>query len=96
MVEVDGGRQWLPGLARGQLAWYAGVVWLPVRGLAIGAAHELFDEDLGRGGDARQAADLWSTFLPRAHVELGLATRYQWIGPEGRAAMALLQVHYFL
>ena len=96
MVEVDGGRQWLAGLTRPQVASYAGLVWLPVRGLAVGLAHELFDEDLGRGGDTRHAADLWTTFLPRAHLEVGLSTRYQWIGPDGRAAMALLQLHYFL
>lgn len=96
MVEVDGGRQWLPGLTRPQVASLAGLVWLPTRGLAVGAAHGYFDEDLGRAGDTRHAAELWATVLPRAHLEVGLSTRYQWIGPDGRAAMALLQLHYFL
>ena len=96
MVEVDGGRERLTDAGRTQVTSYAGLAWFPTRGLTIGAAHELHDEDLGRAGDTRHAADVWTSFLPRAHLELGVAGRYQWIGAERRAAMVLAQVHYFL
>lgn len=96
MAEVDAGWHWMPGLDRPQLTAYEGIVWFPVRGLSIGTAYQRHDEDVGRADDTRHAADVWFTLMPRAHVEVGVSSRYQWIGPEGRAAMAMLQVHYFL
>ena len=94
--EIDGGWQHLPGAGRPQLASYMGPVWLPAKGLAIGAAYEYYDEDLRTAHDTRQAADLWGSFMPRAHFELALSARYQWIGPAARAAEAIFQLHYFL
>jgi hypothetical protein len=96
LAEWNVGWQWLPGLQRLQLAGYEGFVWFPTRGFALGAAYEHYNEDIGQTDAARHAADAWLTFMPRAHVELGLSTRYQWIGSDGHAATALLQVHYFL
>ena len=96
LTEIDGGWQHLPGMGRAQAAAYLGPVWLPARGLAIGAAYEYYDEDLRAAGDTRQGADLWTSFMPYAHVELALSGRYQWIGPDARAAEAIFQLHYFL
>lgn len=96
LAELDGGWQHLPGAGRPHLAAYTGPVWFPARGFALGAAYEYFDEDLGASRDARHAADLWGSFMPYAHVELAASARYQWIGTTGRAAMALVQLHYFL
>ena len=96
MVALDGGWQRLPTLTRRQVTGHAGVAWLPARGVVIGGTYEYDDVDVGRAGDGRHGLGLWSAFMPVAHVELGLAGRYQWIGPDGRAAMALLQLHYFL
>ncbi|HVV82128.1 MAG TPA: hypothetical protein VHE35_03585 [Kofleriaceae bacterium] len=96
LVELDGGWEALPMGGRPQLTTYAGLAWLPARGVVAGTAYEHDDEDLAAGGDTRDALDLWSTFMPIAHVELGLSSRYQWIAGGGRAAMALFQVHYFL
>lgn len=96
MAELDGGWESLPGRTRAQLTGYAGLAWLPVRGLTIGAAYQHDDVDLGAADDSRRAIDLWSSFLPIAHVELALSTRYQWIAPDARAAMAMFQLHYFL
>lgn len=96
LAEVDGGWQRVPTVDRAQVTAYAGLAWLPTRGVVVGGAYQLDDVELGRAGDTRHALDLWSTFMPIAHVELGLSGRYQWIGPGARAAMALLQVHYSL
>lgn len=96
LAEIDGGLQTLANDTRAQITGYGGLAWLPVRGVIVGGAYEVDDADLGRDGDTRHAFDLWSTFMPIAHVEVGLSSRYQWIGPEGRAAMILLQLHYFL
>lgn len=96
MAEIDGGWHHLPGAGRPQLAGYFGPVWFPTRGLSIATAYEYYDEDLRSGSNTRHAADVWCSFMPSAHFELALAARYQWIGSAGRAASAILQLHYFL
>src|SRR5258705_335597 len=68
LAEVDAGWQSLPGPGRAQLTAYAGLVWLPARGVVAGGAYEYDDVDLGRAGDTRHAIDVWSTIMPIAHV----------------------------
>ena len=96
VAELDLGWQAIAGDGRAQLTGLGGLAWLPARGVVAGAHYELDDPELGAGGDTRHALGLWSTFMPIAHVELSLAGRYQWLGPDARAATALLQLHYFL
>lgn len=97
MAEVDATREQLPGdVVRWQLASYAGPVWIPTRGLYVGLAHEAFAEDLQVRSVTRHAADAWVSFLPRAHIEVMLSARGQYIGPHERAYLSLLQVHYTL
>ena len=86
----------IPGApSRGQLAAYAGPVWIPLRGLSVGAAYQTFVEDLSVAGTARHAVDLWASYLPISHVEVMLSARAQGIG--GNSAWdAMLQLLYFL
>ncbi|HYV45381.1 MAG TPA: hypothetical protein VFA20_10990 [Myxococcaceae bacterium] len=98
MAEVDGVHQrfQVPGApSRGQLAAYAGPVWIPLRGLSVGAAYQAFVEDLSVAGTAHNAVDLWASWLPISHVEVMLSARAQGIGGNG-AWDAMLQLHYFL
>jgi len=98
MAEADGVQQrfQVPGApSRVQLAAYAGPVWIPLRGLSVGAAYQTFVEDLAVAGTARHAVDLWASYLPISHVEVMLSARAQGIGGNG-AWDAILQLHYFL
>jgi len=98
MAEADGVYQRfsIPGApSRVQLAAYGGPVWMPVRGLSVGAAYQAFLEDLAVAGTGRHAVDLWASYLPISHVEVMLSTRAQRIGTD-TAWYALLQLHYFL
>lgn len=98
MAEADGVHQKfaIPGApSRYQLAAYAGPVWIPLRGLSVGAAYQTFVEDLAVAGTARHAVDLWASYLPISHVEVMLSARAQGIGAS-RAWNAMLQLHYFL
>jgi hypothetical protein len=98
MGEVDGVRQTFPApdSARWQLVAYAGPIWMPVRGLSVGLAYQLFMEDLRVRGVDRHAVDAWVSYLPWAHVEIMLSGRWQRIGSEDRAWTGLLQAHYYL
>jgi hypothetical protein len=96
MAEIDGVSQSFDaGPSRWQLAGYAGPVWLPTRGLSVGAAYEIFDEDVAVSEVTRHAAGLWTSWLPWAHVEVMLSGRAQRIGTSDRALTALLQLHYY-
>lgn len=83
------------GAARWQLAAYAGPVWTPTQGVYAGLAYELFDEDLVVRDVERHGLSSWIAFHPRAHLELMLSGRVQLIGTDDRAAMTLLQLHYY-
>jgi hypothetical protein len=99
MAEVDGVHQRFSGVpgapSRVQLATYLGPVWIPLRGLSVGAAYQAFVEDASVAGTARQAVDVWASWLPISHVEVMLSARTQGIGTT-RAWNAMLQLHYFL
>jgi hypothetical protein len=98
MAEADGVQQrfQIAGApSRLQLAAYAGPVWIPLRGLSVGAAYQTFVEDLSVAGTARHAVDLWASYLPISHVEVMLSARGQTAG-NNRAWDAMLQLHYFL
>jgi hypothetical protein len=99
VAEVDGVRQTFsaaPDSPRWQLVAYAGPIWMPVRGLSVGVAYELFAEDLRVRGLERHAVDAWAAFLPWAHFEIMFSARAQRIGPDERAWAGLLQLHYYL
>ena len=99
MGEVDGVRQNFdaaPDASRWQLVAYAGPVWMPVRGLSVGLAYELFMEDLRIRGVDRHAGDVWVSYLPWSHVEILLSGRAQQVGAADQAWMGMLQLHYFL
>ena len=94
--EVDGVRQIFDaGESRWQLVGYGGPVWIPTRGLYLGAAYEIFDEDVLVRAVSRHAAGLWASFLPWAHVEVMLSARAQLVGTSDRATTALFQLHYY-
>jgi hypothetical protein len=96
-AEVDGVHQTFDGGGnRNQLAAYAGPVFVPSRGLYVGAAYEAFAEDLRVSSVLRQAIDVWLSVLPRAHWEIMLSGRGQRIGPHEHALVGLLQLHYYL
>ena len=95
--EVHGVRQLFDGPGdRWQLAAYAGPVLIPMQGLYVGAAYQVFAEDLQVRAVTRHAGDAWVSYLPYAHVELILSGRAQWIGPGEHAYVGMLQVHYSL
>lgn len=99
MLEVDGTRESFtaaPGADRWQLTAYTGPVWLPIRGVYVGVAYELFDENLPVRGVERHALGAWVSYLPWAHVEVMLSARAQLIGASDRAWNTLLQLHYYL
>jgi hypothetical protein len=99
VAELDAVRQIFiaaPGPPRWQAVAYAGPIWMPVRGLSVGVAYELFAEDLRVRGLERHAVDAWAAFLPWAHFEIMLSARAQRIGPDGGAWAGLLQLHYYL
>jgi hypothetical protein len=96
-AEVDGVHQsFAAGGSRNQLAAYVGPVLVPARGFYTGVAYEAFAEDLAVHSVLRQAIDAWISVMPRAHWELMLSARGQRIGPDEHAAVALLQLHYYL
>jgi hypothetical protein len=97
--EADLTHQTFAGVANGgrnQLATYAGLVYRPWRGVYLGGAYELFDEDLAVRDVERHGLGLWLAYHPRAHFELLLASRYQFVGPEDQASVAMLMLHYYL
>lgn len=95
-AEIDGVRQMFDtGPSRWQIAGYAGPVWIPTRGLYIGAAYEILDEDVEVRAVSRHAGGLWASFLPWAHVEVMLSGRAQLVGTSDRVMTALLQLHYY-
>ena len=99
LAEIDGVRQTFsaaPDSPRWQLVAYGGPIWMPVRGLSVGVAYELFAEDLRVSGLERHAIDAWAAFLPWAHFEIMFSARAQRIGPDERAWAGLLQLHYYL
>jgi hypothetical protein len=97
MGELDGVRQTFSGAdGRWQLVAYAGPIWMPLRGLSVGLAYQLFMEDLRVSGVDRHAADAWVSYLPWAHVEIMLSGRGQQIGSDDSAWTGMLQLHYFL
>jgi hypothetical protein len=98
-AQIDVGRHSIDGVDGGDrllLAAYAGPVWVPVRGLYLGAAYELYDEDLQVEDVERHAVSAWVSLIPRAHFELMSSLRLQLLGPSQRATTGLLQFHYRL
>lgn len=95
--ELDGVHQTFDaGASRNQLAAYVGPVLVPSKGVYVGAAYEAFAEDLKFHSLLHQAVDAWISVMPRAHWEVMLSGRGQRIGPNERAAVGLLQLHYYL
>ncbi|HVK85633.1 MAG TPA: hypothetical protein VM513_16045 [Kofleriaceae bacterium] len=95
--EAHGVRELFDGPGdRWQLAANAGPVWVPARGLYTGLVYEAFAEDLRFRGVTRHAAGAWVSVFPRAHVELMASGRGQLVGPDERAYLGMLQLHYWL
>lgn len=107
-AEVDGVRQIFGEVAgvgrifeagagdRFQVAAYAGPVLIPARGVYVGAAYQLFHEDVQVKGVIRHSLDAWLSVFPRAHVEVMASGRAQRIGPSEHAYLGMLQLHYAL
>ncbi|MFN0246222.1 MAG: hypothetical protein ACKV2T_04895 [Kofleriaceae bacterium] len=96
-AEVDGVRQLFDGPGdRWQLAAYVGPVLVPARGVYAGIGYQTFAEDLAVRSVTRHGADVWLSYLPRAHFEIMVSASAQRIGPIERAYLGLLQFHYTL
>jgi hypothetical protein len=97
-TEVDAVRQTFDGGAgdRWQLAVYVGPVLVPMRGVYAGIGYQAFAEDLAIRAVTRHSGDAWISYYPRAHFEVMLSGRAQWVGPAERAYLGLLQLHYAL
>jgi hypothetical protein len=107
-AEVDGVRQIFGDVAgvgrifesgagdRFQVAAYAGPVLIPARGVYVGAAYQLFNEDVQVRDVIRHSLDAWLSVFPRAHVEIMASGRAQRIGPSEHAYLGMLQLHYAL
>lgn len=78
--------------ANWQLAGYLGGFWFPTRGVMVGAAGELWHEDLRTPDLARLTANLQVHWFPRAHFELMLYGRLARFDSK----LVLLQLHYYL
>jgi hypothetical protein len=96
--EVHAARQMFAGGDgdRWQLAAYAGPVLVLARGFYTGVGYQTFAQDLDVRAVTRHAGDAWISYLPHAHVELMLSGRAQRVGPDERAYLGMLQLHYAL
>lgn len=96
MAEVAGGWQLLrdAGEGRPQVVAFAGPTWFPARGVNVGVAAELYAEDARVAASNRYAGSLSASFMPIAHVELLVTSRYQRIGTDDRALATMVQLHY--
>lgn len=96
MGEVAAGYQYLREAAEGrpQIVGYAGPVWFPTRGINLALAAEVYAADVRLAEDNRYAGSAVLSVMPIAHVELLLNARYQRIGTDAHAAMAMFQLHY--
>jgi hypothetical protein len=86
--------------AQNQLVSYAGLTFIPVRGLMIGGAYEHYQEDLKVQRTSREAFDLQINVFPWAHWEVVLLARQQILGQgetDGSPTTLLMaQLHYYL
>ncbi len=89
MFEDSAGDRW-------QLAAYAGPVLIPARGIYAGVGYQAFAQDLQVRAVTRHSADVWASYFPRAHFEVMVSARAQWVGPAERAYLGMLQLHYAL
>lgn len=96
--EVHGVREMFEGGEgdRWQLAAYAGPVLVPARGVHAGIGYQVFAQDLQVRSVTRHSGDAWVSYFPRAHFEVMLSARAQWVGPAERAYLGMLQLHYAL
>ncbi len=82
--------------ARKQIVTYADVDWRPVKGINLAAWYEHYHEDLGQPGLQHDGLGAEVRYYPRAHWELILLGRWQLIGTDDHARLAMLQLHYYL
>lgn len=96
MAEVDGGWEQLTdaGAGRALLAVHAGPTWIPRRGVNLALAGEVFAEDVRVVETNRYAGSLALSVLPWAHVEVVASGRYQRVGSDAHATLAMIQLHY--
>lgn len=95
--EVNGVREQFDGDGdRWQLVVHAGAVLVATRGVYAGVGYQAFAQDLEVHSVARHAAEAWISYFPRAHFEMMLSSRAQWVGPMERAYLGMLQLHYAL
>ncbi|MBA3459197.1 MAG: hypothetical protein H0T46_04495 [Deltaproteobacteria bacterium] len=97
-TEVHGVREMFEGGEgnRWQLAAYSGPVFVPIQGIYTGVGYQAFAQDLKVRSVTRHSGDAWISYFPRAHFEVMLSARAQWVGPAERAYLGLLQLHYAL
>ncbi len=97
LAELDGGWQRFAeaGEGRPTVTAYAGPTWLATRGVSVSVAAEAHAEDARLPAANRYAGSTTVAVLPWAHVEVSASARYQRIGTEDHATMAMLQLHYF-
>jgi hypothetical protein len=99
MAEADFHRMAIVGgESLNQLVAYAGVTFIPYKGIMAGIAADRYQEDLRVSTTARNAFNLQINLFPRSHWELLILGRYQPAASSGGSAatLGLLQLHYYL
>jgi hypothetical protein len=81
---------------RTEVVGYAGLDLELVRGLRLDPWIEHDHEDIGVPGLARNAVGLSARWFPWAHFEIILYGRWQLVGSDAQAKLAMLQLHYYL
>jgi hypothetical protein len=96
MAEADYLHQTLAGFQQSGFVGYLGVSEILHQGLWLRAALERYDEDLAVKGVARDAASLMLQWFPKAHFEVMLYGKYQWIPGGSPQELGMIQLHYYL
>ena len=99
MGEADIIRQQIKGttgVGQTQFVSFAGITFMPIRGLMTTFAYERFQENLSVSKTGHDATDLEVNFFPWAHIEFLVLGRYQQNGDGAPATLGMLQFHYYL
>jgi hypothetical protein len=95
MAEGDYLNQKLAGFDQSGFVGYLGAAKILHQGLWARAAIERYDEDLAVKDVARDAASLMLQWFPKAHFEVMLYGKYQWIPGGSPQELGMLQLHYY-
>jgi len=84
--------------AREQLVAYLGATWFAKQGLNVGGVLQGYDEDLLLEKTSHESVEVNLQWLPIAHVEAYLLTRFETVGMDTGSPIVLVlgQLHYYL